>query len=176
MSKQSTHSSFDETQMKVELVRPLVKFLLAAPVVFVLHVIEESPGFVEWFNAHVNPDITEGVFWSVNAYGLVITLVVCAYEWYAASAVSLLAVMAWFSMLMLANGAFHILSAALDNAYTPGVITATVLYIPYYFVLMMKVAQAKRVSFSILAGAAIVGSIPMVLHGYLILFEGSRLF
>jgi hypothetical protein len=34
------------------------RLLLLAPLVFVLHVGEEAPGFVAWFNRLVDPDIS----------------------------------------------------------------------------------------------------------------------
>jgi hypothetical protein len=55
----------------------LSRGLLAAPLVFVAHFLEESPGFVRWFNAHVTQGITADLFWTVNATGLVITILVC---------------------------------------------------------------------------------------------------
>lgn len=33
--------------------KPAAKLILLAPVIFILHVTEEGPGFVAWFNAHV---------------------------------------------------------------------------------------------------------------------------
>jgi hypothetical protein len=32
--------------------QPAAKLILLAPVIFILHVIEEAPGLVAWFNAH----------------------------------------------------------------------------------------------------------------------------
>jgi hypothetical protein len=37
---------------------------------------EEAPGLVAWFNAHVDPDITAQTFWSINATAFVITVAV----------------------------------------------------------------------------------------------------
>jgi hypothetical protein len=45
-----------------------------APLVFVAHFLEESPGFVTWFNAHVTRGITADLFWTVNATALLITV------------------------------------------------------------------------------------------------------
>ena len=52
--------------------------LLLAPLVFVAHCLEESAGFVSWFNGHVTRGITQDLFWTVNATGLVIT---CSSPW-----------------------------------------------------------------------------------------------
>ena len=45
------------------------RLAIALPVAFALHVAEEAPQFVPWFNARVEPDITAPLFWSVNAGG-----------------------------------------------------------------------------------------------------------
>jgi hypothetical protein len=49
---------------------------IALPLVFAVHVAEEAPGFVAWFNALVTPGITRRSFLSVNATAFLITLAV----------------------------------------------------------------------------------------------------
>jgi hypothetical protein len=79
-----------------------------APVIFTFHFLEESPGFVSWFNAHVSRGITSGLFWNVNISTLVITLVVVVIELVEPSFISASLIVLWFSFLMLANAIFHI--------------------------------------------------------------------
>ncbi|HKP72342.1 MAG TPA: HXXEE domain-containing protein [Pyrinomonadaceae bacterium] len=150
--------------------------LLFAPFIFVVHFLEESPGFVEWFNGHVGRGITSGLFWTVNISALVITLVLVGIEWSSRSAFSLVLAAAWLGFLMLANAAFHIAGGVLDRQYVPGLVTAIVLYVPYYCWFFMRAAKSRRVAVVWLIAAAIFGSLPMLAHGYLILFRGSRLF
>jgi hypothetical protein len=57
------------------------RVLLLAPFIFVAHFLEESPRFVEWFNAHVARHITSGLFWRVNISALAILLYVPYYSW-----------------------------------------------------------------------------------------------
>jgi hypothetical protein len=150
--------------------------ILLAPLIFVCHFLEEAPTFVPWFNSHVSPGITSGMFWRVNLTALIITLIVVAFEWFSRSAASLILMVAWFAMLMFANGIFHIVAAMVDGHYVPGVFTAAVLYLPYYSWLSVRAAKRKLVSVPVLVVASIVGAIPMCVHGYLIVFRGSRLF
>jgi hypothetical protein len=152
------------------------RIVVLAPFIFVCHFLEESPGFVEWFNAHVAPGITSGLFWSVNISALVITLIVVGSEWLSRSAFSLTLVIAWLGFLMLANAIFHIAGGLVDRQYVPGLVTAVLLYIPYYFWLFVKAMKSERVNPAVLFVAAVLGSIPMLIHGYLIVFRGSRLF
>lgn len=150
--------------------------LLLAPFIFIGHFLEESPRFVEWFNGHVNRGITSTLFWRVNISALVITLIVVGIEWFSRSAFSLTLVLAWLSFLMLANALFHVVGGLVDKRYVPGLATAILLYIPYYFWLFIQAVKSKRVKVMGLVVAAIIGSLPMLIHGYLILFRGSRLF
>ena len=150
--------------------------ILLAPLIFVCHFLEEAPTFVSWFNAHVTPDITAAMFWRVNLTGLGITLIVVAFEWFSRSSVSLVLVVAWFGLLMFANALFHIAAAIVDRSYVPGLVTAVLLYLPYYSWLFVRGVKSKLVGLPVLIGAGIIGAIPMCAHGYLIVFRGSRLF
>ena len=154
----------------------LPRALLLAPLVFVCHFLEESPGFVEWFNSHVSRGITSGLFWRVNISALVITLVVVAVEWFSRSAFSLCLALMWLGFLMLANAVLHIGGGLVDGKYVPGLATAVLLYLPYYLWLFIGAVKSRRVTFAPLAAVAVLGSLPMLAHGYLIIFRGSRLF
>ena len=152
------------------------RVLLLAPVIFVCHFLEESPTFVTWFNSHVNQDITSELFWIVNISALVITVTIVAIEWFSRSAMSLGLAVMWLSFLMLANAAFHLVGGLVDQAYVPGLVTAAVLYVPYYAFLARSAIKARRVSVPVLVVGGLLASLPMLIHGYLILFRGSRLF
>jgi hypothetical protein len=150
--------------------------LLLAPVIFVAHFVEESHRFVPWFNAHASPDITESSFWAVNLMGLAITLVIVAAYLGSRSPGAVLAAAAWIGFLMLANGLFHVTGAVVDRAYVPGLVTAALLYLPYCGWVAREVVRGGLVSRGSAALAAVLGGLPMAIHGYLILFRGSRLF
>lgn len=150
--------------------------LLVAPAVFVLHFVEESPGFVQWFNSHAARGITPGLFWTVNLTCLLITLLVVAFEWLSRTPVSLCVALAWLAFLMFANALFHIAGAFVDGRYVPGLFTAVLLYLPYYVWLCVRALKSRRVGAAALLAAAAACSVPMLVHGYLILFRGDRLF
>jgi Protein of unknown function with HXXEE motif len=154
----------------------LSRAFLLSPFIFISHFLEESPGFVEWFNGHVARGITSTLFWRVNITALVITLIVVGIEWFSRSAFSLTLVIGWLSCLMMANAIFHVAGGVVDKQYVPGLATAILLYIPYYCWLFIKALKSKRVKVVGLVAATVLGSLPMLIHGYLILFRGSRLF
>ncbi len=155
---------------------PVSRAILLAPLFLICHVIEEAPGFVQWINAHIEPDITTETFLMVNMTGLIITLVIVGIIKMSPSVSSHIVAIAWLSFLMPANALIHIGGCVIDRSYAPGVVTAIVLYIPYYFFLLMKIKRNGMVDLSWMIGAVAAGATPMLIHGYRILFLGSRLF
>jgi len=156
--------------------KPVQRTLLAAPVIFICHVVEEAPSFVSWVNAHVEPDITAQMFWNVNLSGWVITLIVTGAAWLMPSPPVFLFAAACLSFLMLANAALHLIAMLVFQSYAPGVITATLLYVPFFFWVIKKMLHTHAVERAPLLSATLLGACSMLLHGYLIVFEGSRLF
>ena len=154
----------------------LRKLVLAAPVIFAIHVAEEAPGFVAWFNGLVPRGITQETFLGVNAAAFAITVLLTALVATSADPVSGLAFAAWMGFLFLANGLLHIVGTAAHGRYCPGVVTGTLLYLPYGFLLLRAVARDFRLRGAAVAGAAAIGAVPMLVHGYPIVFRGSRLF
>ena len=154
----------------------LSRLLLLAPLIFVGHFVEEAPGFVAWFNAHVPRGITQDLFWTVNVVALAITIVVVAMEWLGPSAFTAAAVVAWFSFLVGANALLHVVGALADRAYVPGLVTAVVLYLPYYSWVVGQIVRTRRLAPGWVAVIALLGALPMLVHGYLIMFRRSRLF
>ena len=152
------------------------RLLLLAPVIFVCHFLEESSGFVQWFNEHVARGITSGLFWRVNLSALVITLIVVGVDWFSRSAFSLALAVVWLSFLMLANAILHIVGGLIDRQYVPGLVTAILLYLPYYGWFFIEAVKSRQVKMIVLVVGAVLGSLPMLIHGYLIIFRGSRLF
>ena len=150
--------------------------ILLAPLIFICHFLEEAPGFVSWFNQHVSRGINSRLFWTVNISALVITLFVVFAELITPSVFSASMIILWFSFLMLANAIFHIAGAVVDKTYMPGLVTAIILYIPYYFLIAKNILISHRMKISWVVGIALLGALPMLIHGYKILFLADRLF
>jgi len=106
----------------------------------------------------------------------VITLLVVLIEFFAPSFISVSLVVLWLSFLMFANALLHIAGSMVDQSYTPGLITAIVLYLPYYLLIIARILKSKKMKTGFLAGLVFLGSLPMLIHGYMILFLGGRLF
>jgi hypothetical protein len=152
------------------------RLVLFAPIIFVCHFVEELPWFVEWFNSHVSRGITSGMFWRVNITALIITVIAVGIEYLSQSGFSLTLLVGWLGFLMGANALFHVVAAVVDKKYVPGLVTAVLLYVPYYTWLFLSAVRSRRSNATILVIAAGLCSIPMLVHGYLIVFRGDRLF
>jgi hypothetical protein len=154
----------------------LRKLVLIAPVIFILHVLEEAPGFVAWFNGLVPRGISQSLFLTVNAVALIITVLIAILVAASPEPASGLVLAAWVGFLMLANGLFHLVGTVAHSRYCPGVVTGTLLYLPYGALLLRKIVRDLQLRPRVVVGTAALGAIPMLIHGYLIVFRGSRLF
>jgi hypothetical protein len=77
---------------------------------------------------------------------------------------------------MLANGVLHLAGTVAQARYSPGVVTGTLLYLPWGVLLLRGVVRELGVKAGLVAATAAAAAVPMLLHGYLILFRASRLF
>lgn len=156
--------------------RLISRIALLAPIILVIHVIEEAPTFVPWFNSLVEPDISEPLFLTVNGVALLITLALAGGLAATCEPAVAVADLAWLGFLMFANAIFHLTATVAHHRYSPGTITAACLYLPYFAMLFTVVLRRLRVSWGVALLATALGSLPMAVHGYLIVFRGSRLF
>jgi hypothetical protein len=152
------------------------KAILLAPVIFAAHVAEEAPGFVAWFNSLVAQDISERLFVQVNLAGFAITLLVTAAAATARSRAAILTALGWLSFVMFANAILHLVATAAHQRYSPGVVTAAALYLPYFGWFLWLARRRFGVSAAQAAAIVALAGLPMYVHGYLIVFEGRRFY
>jgi hypothetical protein len=161
--------------MKSSIISNPYRFILLAPLIFIFHVAEEAPGFVNWVNSLIDRDITPELFLSANLTGFIITAGLSILTAGTKEKAITLITLAWLGFVMLANGLFHITATLVFKQYAPGVITSVILYLPFvfwfYWLLISKTGM-KQIT---VITALLIGSIPMAI-GYLIIFEGNRLF
>jgi Protein of unknown function with HXXEE motif len=152
------------------------RVVLLAPLVFGIHVLEEAPGFVRWFNSLVQRGISWDLFLAVNLVGFLITLLVSGVAAAARSRISMLVAVGWLAFLMFANALLHLAGTAVHARYSPGVVTAVLLYLPYFGWFTSLVHRRCGIALPTLITTIVVAGLPMFVHGYLIVFRGSRLF
>jgi len=154
----------------------LLRLAVALPIIYVLHVAEEAPGFNQWFNAHVEPDASLRLYFVANGVVLAMTTVVAILLAVARDRISAVVTLAWIGHVMLAHAVYHVAAVLVDRAYVPGLFTALLLYLPASIALIRAVAAERRMSVAAAASIALAGGIPMYVHAWLVLVEGTRLF
>ncbi len=154
----------------------ITRLLWIAAGLFILHVAEEAPGFVDWINGMLAEPITRAQFVYYNAGGLIITVSIAAASSFSEDVIAALFGTAWLSFVMFANAVVHVAATLVFSTYSPGVVTSILLYLPFYFLFIRAVATETAVRTGAIATAASVGAVPMLIHGYLIIYEGRTLF
>ena len=147
--------------------------------VYGLHMVEEfTLGFVEWADRYF------GEFdWTQNLIGNFIFFVFLAfgcYLYYKNPEKNLWAGMSG-CMWVLSNAFIHVSATLLGNEYSPGLVTAIVLYIPsgLYFLVQwgrMKVLTWRNLALSFVVGAMIFMLIPTFARSIALHAEFARIF
>jgi hypothetical protein len=149
--------------------------LALAPLVVLAHIAEEVPGFLGWASRHVEPEVTVTDFVTLNVIGLLVTVALAVPSVRSRNTVLALALVAWLSFVMLANGILHLTASFLFREYVPGTVTAGLLYLPYFAVAVVIACRKCDVRPGAAILAATIGAVPMVAQGVSILTVGRRL-
>jgi Protein of unknown function with HXXEE motif len=151
------------------------RLVLLAPLIFLAHVAEEAPGFVSWFNSLVRPGISQQLFSWVNGFGFLITVAVTASLALSRDRSAALLAVAWLGFLMLGNAVLHVTATLALGRYSPGTATAVALYLPYFLWFLWLTVKRYDVGLAAAIGVSVAGALPMLIHGYFIIFEGRRI-
>ena len=152
-----------------------MKILYLAPLFLLVHIAEEAPGLVSWFNSRTQSEISMSEFIALNTIGFLVTTALAIPSIRSNSNALALGLIAWLSFLMLANGVLHLVACVVFREYVPGAVSAGVLYLPYYFFAVRAICRHFEIRPLIAVVAATVGALPMAAHGISILTVGRPL-
>jgi hypothetical protein len=157
------------------------RLLLLAPVLFAAHILEEAPGlfsagYVQWFNSIVSPGLPEAGFLQANITPFLITALLAALAAWTQRLWLMYILLAWLSYFMFANALFHILATLALRRYSPGTVTAAVLYLPFFFWFVRDLRARFRAPPEIILLIAALAGLPMYLQTYLVIFKHVRFF
>jgi hypothetical protein len=157
--------------------KPAVIFISC--LIYALHMVEEfTLGFVEWANRYFgNFDWTQNI---IGNFIFFVCLVFACYVYYKNPTRYLWVGMS-AAMWVLANSFIHISSTILGGEYSPGVITATVLYIPGGLYFLIKWAKKglltwKNLALSFVVGGLIFMLIPTFVRAILLDAQFAKIF
>lgn len=149
-------------------------FILLAPVLFLVHILEEVPGFLHWLNSVRSPAVPESGYLAGNLpYLLITTVLAVAAASYRRKGPALV-LLVWLSYVMFANTLFHVTATVALRRYCPGLITAVALYLPYFFWFAGYLRTRFQIPASVVAGTAILSTWVVYYQWHTILFEAAR--
>ena len=132
------------------------KVVLLAPIAYVLHILEEAPSFVAWTRLYpgwFSPTLSQTAYVVVNAVYMLLVVgavLLCARR--SAVTLGLAAILFLFS-----NAVFHIAFTVLSGTYSPGTVTALLLYVPLTFATFYCAGREGLLSVRRVLGAAFLG-------------------
>ncbi|MFN0107033.1 MAG: HXXEE domain-containing protein [Bryobacteraceae bacterium] len=150
-------------------------WLALAPVLFAAHVAEEAPGYVRWFNSIVGTPIPESGFVAAQlqpflaAMFLGVAAAVTGNRWAA------LILMIWASHFFFANAVYHLVASVALVTYSPGLVTGTLLYLPFFYRLAKHLA-ARGIAVWALVLLVFFASLPSFIQTYMVVFERRRFY
>ncbi len=155
--------------------------LLLAPLLFAAHIAEEAPGlfsagYISWFNNFMTPKLGESGFVRGNIPPLLITAALAILLARIGRLGMAYIVLAWLSHFMLANGLFHVIATLVQMRYSPGVVTAAFLYLPFFAWFVGYLQTELRASAETIFLIALLSGLPMFLQTYLVVFKHLQFF
>lgn len=150
--------------------------LLLAPVIFAAHVVEEAPGYVRWFNSVVpSQPIPSAGFLAAQLQPFLAALFLAAAAAITANRWAALILLLWSSHFFFANAIYHLVASAALATYSPGLLTGTAFYLPFFYWLASHVKKQGIALWAIVLLVAFA-SLPAMLQTYLVVFERRRFY
>lgn len=132
------------------------------PAVYAVHIVEEyAGGFPAWVQS-IGGDMTDLAFVLNNALFMAILLGLTTWAWARPSQRSAFFLLCWASGNLFWNFIFHLATTVLYNRYSPGLITAVLLYYPVSLAVARAALREQALNRDAFALAAAVGAALML--------------
>jgi hypothetical protein len=139
------------------------RFLWAMPAAYALHIGEEyGTGFPAWMNQHMHASMTNTVFLLNNALFMAILLSLSAWASLSTSRLSAFLFLGWASGNLFWNFIFHLVTTLTADSYSPGLVTASLLYYPISIWVGVLAVRDKRLDLAGVLGAFAIGAAIMM--------------
>lgn len=134
------------------------------PAAFAPHIAEEyGTGFPDWVTQTLGGAMTAGAFLTNNALFMVILLSLTALATWRPSRVTAFVLLSWASGNLFWNAVFHLVTTALYGRYSPGLMTAVLLYLPVSLLVARAALRERVLPLGAFAGATCIGGVLMLL-------------
>mgnify|MGYP001573076964 FL=1 len=139
------------------------RFLWAMPAAYALHICEEyGAGFPAWMNQHMHASMTNPAFLLNNALFMAIMLSLSTWASLGTSRLSAFLFLGWASGNLFWNFIFHLATTLIADSYSPGLVTASLLYYPISIWVGVLAVRDGRLSPAGVLGAFVIGACVMM--------------
>lgn len=140
------------------------RFLWALPLAYAIHIPEEFfAGFAGWMSQHLQADMDNAGFWLNNGLFMAILLSLSLWASRSRSALSAFVFLSWASGNLFWNFIFHVVTTIYADSYSPGLVSAALLYYPISLWAAVLALRSGRLSANGVAGAFAIGAGLMLL-------------
>ena len=107
------------------------RFLWALPLAYAVHIPEEFfAGFPAWMSRHMHADMDNQGFWLNNSLFMAILLSLSLWASRSRSSLAAFVFLSWASGNLFWNFIFHVVTTVYADSYSPGLVSASLLYYP----------------------------------------------
>jgi hypothetical protein len=139
------------------------RFLWAMPAVYALHILEEYfAGFPGWMTRHMHASMDNPGFWANNSLFMAILVSLALWASRSRSSLAAFAFLGWGSGNLFWNFIFHLVTTLIADSYSPGLVTAALLYYPISIGVAVLAVRGGRLGMPGLLGAFATGAALML--------------
>jgi hypothetical protein len=106
-------------------------FVLALPLIYAIHSLEESFGFPRWVAAHFSVEFTDSHFRHNVLLFLAVSALVSLTTYTFPRRITIFLFLTWSSGLLLHNALFHLGATLYFRDFSPGLASSIILYMPF---------------------------------------------
>lgn len=139
------------------------RVLWAMPLAYAIHIPEELlTGFPAWVTKHLHGTMDGPGFLVNNGIFMVILLSLALWASRTKTALPAFVFLCWASGNLFWNFVFHLVTTVIADSYSPGLVSATLLYFPISFLVTAVAVKQKRLGVTAVWGAFAVGACLML--------------
>ncbi|HEX7726225.1 MAG TPA: HXXEE domain-containing protein [Rhizomicrobium sp.] len=132
------------------------------PASFAFHIAEEwLGGFPGWVTHVVGGQMSDQAFIENNAFFMAVMLVLTFFAAFSRTRWTAVVLIAWASANLFWDALFHLFAVAWWGVYSPGVVTATLFYLPISYVVGRSALKGSVMTRADFAGATAAGAVLM---------------
>jgi hypothetical protein len=139
------------------------RFLWALPLAYAIHIPEEFfAGFAGWMSQHLHADMDDQGFWLNNGLFMAILLSLSLWASRSRSSLSAFVFLSWASGNLFWNFIFHVVTTVYADSYSPGLVSASLLYYPISLWAAVLALRSGRLGANGVIGAFAIGAALML--------------